>query len=420
MHARRRRWSWLRLALVAVGPLLAGVALAHTEIELWTIELAPTFDGYMGESLARYQKQRPDVTVVWRDAPLATFEAELAAAEAAGSAPDVVNVNVPLALDFAERGWLADLGPELDTADRARYFANLLASFHIGERQLALPWYLTVPVLFYDPELFTRAGLDPARPPATSAGALADARQLHDRLGIPGIWPNLAGQQLLYRFEEAGLPILDAAGTRAVFDSPEHASYLGQLATLYQQGVIPSAAFTQGAAGAADAFLAGKLAMLTANPQILTRMRASNPDLYARVGIAPYPLGPGDVIHAPLMGLAVTSASRAPSQALDLVRFLTGSERQLAFAKVTAIDPSARAAAADPYFQAAESGATPEERARQVAAAQLRYARDLTVHVPNASELFAYFQKKVEEALTGFRSPQDALAIATRFWDALL
>ncbi len=417
----RRVRPHLGSALAALALLLGGSASAGTTLDFWTIQLAPRFSPYVEASIARYQADHPGTTIRWHDVALGSLDAELSRAFEDGDAPDVLNVNVPLALDYAERGWLRDLSPALGAADRSRYFAKLLASFEIGGRQLALPWYLTEPVLFYDPELFRKAGLDPGRPPSTTSEALAAARQIHARLGIPGIMPDLAGQQLLYRFLEAGLPVLTPAGTRAAFDTPAHAAFLGELVDLFEQGVIPRAAFEQGQpAAAADAFVHGRLAMITANAQLLTRLKEADPRLYARVEVAPYPLGPGRVLHAPLMGLAVTSAARHPAAALAFARYLTGAERQLAFARVTAVMPSARAAAQAPFFTAVGTASTPEARAREVAAAELPYARDLTMPLPSASVLFQHFQKDVEEAFFAFRTPQGALHDAARFWDAAL
>ena len=399
-------------------------ARSPRRLELWTIDLARDFAAFVEESVDGFEAAHPDVEVVWRDLALGELPGRLADAHATGRAPDVVNVNVPLALAFAERGWLRDLGPSLDAGDHARWYPNLLASFRLGGRELAVPWYVTVPVLFYDPDAFARAGLDPHSPPGTSAEAFAAARQLHDRLDAPALWPSLSGQQLLYRFLEAGLPVTDDAGRRAAFDGEAHAALLGELVHLFETGVLPSDAFEENVGTPASAFVAGRIPMVTANPSLLVRLASENPDLYARVAIAPYPLGPGQAIHAPLMGLALTAASPHPEVALDLVRHLAGVERQLAFARIAAILPTALGAADDPWFAGDGSGSDDEQgldaRARQVAVAQLPYARDLTMELPNASQLFRRFERDVVRAFLGLHSPIEALRAAARFWNALL
>lgn len=136
--------------------------------------------------------------------------------------------------------------------------------------------------------------------------------------------------------------------------------------------------------------------------------------------VAPYPLGPGEAIHAPLMGLAVTAASDRPERALDLARHLASDERLLAFARVAEILPTTFGAAADPWFRGDSADAVPEVRARQVASAQLRYARNLTMELPNASTLSGRFEHDVVRAFLRFHTPIEALRAAARFWNALL
>ena len=82
------------------------------------------------------------------------------------------------------------------------------------------------------------------------------------------------------------------------------------------------------------------------------------------------------------------------------------------------IFPSTRAAAADPYFT--RGGATPEERARVIAARELGSARDLTVAVPHSDDLFRVFREAVERAFFGRMTPQQALDWAVGEWNGKL
>ena len=160
--------------------------------------------------------------------------------------------------------------------------------------------------------------------------------------------------------------------------------------------------------------------MLLTGAQFLTRIRESAPEVYNDTVAFPYPLDAGQTVHAPLMALGIPAASRHQQEALDFALFVTGRERELAFSKLVAIFPSNAAAATDPFFTTLPPDPTPEERARAVTTGQLAYARDLTLHVPNASDLFKNFQKNIEEAFFGFKTPQDALDDAVRYWNAKL
>jgi len=124
------------------------------------------------------------------------------------------------------------------------------------------------------------------------------------------------------------------------------------------------------------------------------------------------------VIHTPLMAVAVPKASRHQQDAVRFALFVTNDKNQLSFSKLTVIFPSTKKAAADPYFT--QRGVDPEAKARAIAASELRFGRDLTVVVPNQSELFKIFREAVESAFYGKMSPKAALEWAVREWNALL
>ncbi|MDR7454975.1 MAG: sugar ABC transporter substrate-binding protein, partial [Armatimonadota bacterium] len=111
-------------------------------------------------------------------------------------------------------------------------------------------------------------------------------------------------------------------------------------------------------------------------------------------------------------------ASRHRQAAVDFALYVTNDANQLAFSRRVVVFPSTRRAAADPFFRAAGSG--PEDVARRIAAADLPVARDLSVVVPHAGDLFRIFREAVESAFYGKRSPQDALDWAVRGWNERL
>jgi len=60
---------------------------ANADITFWTFYLSPTFDGYIKDTIARFQATYPGVTVHWEDHQ-ATFQDDLNNAFAAGNEPD--------------------------------------------------------------------------------------------------------------------------------------------------------------------------------------------------------------------------------------------------------------------------------------------------------------------------------------------
>ncbi|MBI4279342.1 MAG: sugar ABC transporter substrate-binding protein [Armatimonadetes bacterium] len=409
------------LTWLGAGPstrLGTGLAGGPLFLEFWTISLQPFFNDYINNLITRYEVAHPGVKVRWVDVQIHAIEQKLLAAVAGGVPPDVVNLNTEFAVRLAEQGALADMDTAVSAADRAKYFEGLWASTRFKGRTYGIPWYVTPSVLAYNTEIFKKAGLDPAKPPATEDAMIDAARRIKDRTKIYGFMPNVDGVRMMHRFREAGLPLVSPDGKRAVFNSPAHVKVLETYVALLKKDYFPEDALRRGYLGATERYSAGRLAMLITGPQFLLRVRKDNPQVYAKTDVAPYPLDRGSVVHAPLMNLAVPKSGRNQGEAVRFALHVTSDESQLAFGKLVVIFPSTRKAAGDPFF--ARPGSTPEEKARYIGAQSLRYARDLTVVVPRSGDLFRVFREAMEGAFFGKMGPKDALEWAVREWNARL
>jgi putative chitobiose transport system substrate-binding protein len=416
-----RRWEGRSIvAAVALIVLATSAAPAapRTTLEFWTISLQPFFTEYMNRLIADYEKANPGVDIRWVDVQFQAIEQKLLAAIAGRVPPDVVNLNVEFTVRVAEKGALLDMDGAVPAAQRAKYFEGLWTSSRFRGRSYGVPWYIAPPVLIYNADLFQKAGLDTARPPATEEQMISAARTIKQRTQSYGFMPLIDGTRLMHRFRENGLPMLSADGKRAVFNGPAHVAYLQRLVDLFKQDYFPEDTLRRGFSGAVERYSAGQLGMLLVGPQFLLRVKESNPEVYAKTSVAPYPLGRGRVIHAGLMTLTVPKTSERQQEAVKFALYVTNDANQLAFSKQSVVFPSTKQAAANPYFR--QGGAGPEWRARAIAVDELKFGRDLTVVVPNQSELYKIFREAVESAFFGKMSAKEALDWAAREWNARL
>lgn len=418
---RMRAWfacsTVIAVALVALASAAAPAAPRVT-LEFWTISLQPFFTKYMNQLIADYEKANPGVDIRWIDVQFQAIEQKLLAAIAGRVPPDVVNLNVEFTVRIAEKGALLDMDGALPAAQRAKYFDGLWASSRFRGRSYGIPWYIAPPVLIYNTDLFQKAGLNVAAPPVTEEQMVNAARTIKQRAQAYGFMPLIDGTRLMHRFRENGLPMLSADGKRAVFNTPAHVAYLQRTVDLFKQDYFPEDTLRRGFTGAVERYSAGQLGMLLVGPQFLLRIKESNPEVYAKTAVAPYPMGRGRVIHAGLMTLVVPKASKRQQEALRFALYVTNDANQLQFSKQSVVFPSTKQAAADPYFR--QGGAGPEWRARAIAVDELKFGRDLTVVVPNQSELYKIFREAVESAFFGKMSAKEALDWAVREWNARL
>ncbi|MEM6430589.1 MAG: extracellular solute-binding protein [Deinococcota bacterium] len=389
------------------------LAQADTVLNFWTISLSPTFNDYIETTLDRYEAAHPGHEVIWRDFSGDALYFELINALDSGNVPDVVNLNVPLLLEFAERGSLQALPEESLTA----YFPRMVDALRASGTAYGVPWYITPPLVIYNSQMFEAAGLDPDTPPETVRQLIQIAKHIKDETGLYGFMPNVGAQRMLYRFAEAGLPLLSEDGFDALFDSPEHVALLASYAAMFQDDYFPEDVLLRGYVGALERYNAGQLAMLITGPQFLTRIASTSPDIYAVTRVTAYPLAEDGILHAPLMTLAVPTGA-ALDPALSLTQFLTNPDSQVAFAEVATIYPTTAAAREADFFQ--QDDGSLEARARRVQAGQLDQASDLTLDVPNSKDLHETFMKAMEAAFYGHKTPQEALKEVVIFWNSRL
>jgi putative chitobiose transport system substrate-binding protein len=410
----------------AVGPLgrlpRPGVpsadAAGGVTLEFWTISLQPFFTKFITGMIDGYERAHPGIRIRWIDVQPQALDQKLLSAIAGGVPPDVVNLNTETTLRLAQEHALLDMDAAVPAADRGRYFPNIWASMRLDGRAYGVPWYVTPDVLAYNQALFQKAGLNPARPPATTEQLIQAAGAIKKKTGVYGFMPNVDGIRFLKIFQEEGLPVLSPDRRRAVFDTIAHTAILARYVDLYKHDEFPDDTLRRGYLGATERYGGGQLAMLTTGPQFLLRVRSDNPDVYHDTAVAPAPLGHGRVIDLPTMDLAVPSACRHHNEAVAFALYVTNDANQLAFSKQVDIFPSTRAAAADAYFT--QPGSSPEDRARVIAARELGQAKDLTVAVPHSDELYRVFREAIESAFYGKMTPAQALQWAVREWNKRL
>src|SRR5258708_822085 len=138
--------------------------MADKLVEMWT---------------AKFPDRHINLTYI----PHAEMVAKLAQAIASGDVPDLMGMDLIYAPQFEKAGQLVDITdrigslPELKTASPGHM---MVATY--DKRLYGVPLYADVSALFYNKDLFAKAGLDPDKPPAS----LAELRQYADKITAIG------------------------------------------------------------------------------------------------------------------------------------------------------------------------------------------------------------------------------------------
>jgi putative chitobiose transport system substrate-binding protein len=389
---------------------------SRVDLEFWTISLHPTYDGYIRDIIAVFEKENPGIKIEWIDIPINVVMQKLMASIAGGISPDLVNLNSEYAMVLSQNNALVDMDAAVPVEVRKRYFPGLWRAAEYEGRNYAIPWYVTTQVVMYNSSVFRKAGLNPDCPPATWDDVARCARVIRNKTGIYGFMPAI---KLLDEWQCLGVPVLSFDRKKAVFDSPEGIARLAWYADLFKADYIPRETLTQGYQGALDRYQSGSLGMLIAGPQFLLKVRQNAPDIYRETRVAPLPRGKAGIVPAATMNVVVPKASRHRLEAVKFALFLTSGENQLNFCKLVPLLPSTIASSEDPFFTTSR-GLGAEDEAIKVSIRQLAFARDLSLGLRNSPELGRTLKEAVENALYGRMSPAAALHLAAAGWNEIL
>lgn len=240
------------------------------QIEYWHVA-AESFGGAtVKELVADFNKKNPNIEVVAKYNPdmYKGLTQNLQAAMASGKNPDVVQMGYSFLNYAAENFKYTDLNEAFKNAGDANFMKdnflpNVLELARTEDgKQVGLPYSVSVPVLYINPELFKQAGLDPNTPPKTWADVEAASRAIKNKTGNMGFFmqeyaDNWAQQGLI---ESNGGTMLKKINgkTLAGFDSPEAAEAYQLLANMVKEGHGLHATNEEGF----QAYISGKLGMV--------------------------------------------------------------------------------------------------------------------------------------------------------------
>lgn len=181
------------VALLAVA--LPAFAEEVITIEYWHINSATLGAKAVEESIARFEALNPNIKVIGRfqEGDYGGLLNNLQTAMAAGNPPAVAQVGYNFRLFAFEQlphkpiSDFAAIDPEYDTFMNSFVDGILGLGQDADGVQRAIPLAISVPVLYYNADLFRQAGLDPDNPPKTWDELRVAAKAIKDNTGEFGL-----------------------------------------------------------------------------------------------------------------------------------------------------------------------------------------------------------------------------------------
>jgi len=179
-------------------------------------------------------------TYKWED-----YYAKLPGAVSSGNGPDIAVMHIDMLATFAARKVIQpidDVASALGLSESD--FAPVVWKGGLyGGKRYGIPLDMHPVGLYYNKALFSQAGLDPAKPPATRA-ELESALVALKGKGIQGFWVSpfqftggMTAYSLVYQF---GGSLYNADATKATFNTPEAVDAVSWLTKLIADGHSPA------------------------------------------------------------------------------------------------------------------------------------------------------------------------------------
>lgn len=332
------------LALVLALDISARSGPAPIKITLWHSQGGAVGRDNFPELARRFRAVRPDVEVE------ITFQGaydealtKLLLGVRTKQVPTIANVYEIGMRRMIDTGGFVPIQEFID-AERFNIYdfeSSLVRYFRIGGKLHTMPFNNTTPVIFYNKDLFRRAGLDPERPPTTFEGWREAARRItqKDATGRTTVFgfgnyyfgwyfeQLLAKQNALFANNGNGRQKL---ATEAVFNSPEGVRILQWLADMHSDGSY----FNAGRSGGdlRRELIAGRLGFRIGSAGGLAftiREIAGRWEL----GTAPLPIPQGSKSGGtPIGGASLWIMKDRPAEeqkaAWDFIKFITAPEQQ--------------------------------------------------------------------------------------------
>lgn len=329
MRSPRTVAAFAAVTLAGVG-LLAGCASSgggdssDGKVHITVASLIPGSDKAafkaFDDRVKEFEKANPNIVLKSEEYQWTgpTFSTQLAG----GTLPDVFNVPFTDSQSLLQAGQLADITSEVNKLSYADKFnENVLAVAKSGDKIYGIPYGPYAMGLSYNREIFTKAGLDPDKPPTTWDEVRADAKTISEKVpGVAGYMQmtqgNTGGWELTTTTYARGgrMEKVEGGKTKVTTNNPQTKEALQFLHDVRWEDNAAGSNFLLDWSGINQAFGAGQIAMYPSGSDVLTALVQQNNVDPKNYGLATLPLT-DDADAGALVGGNVAAVSPKSSAA---------------------------------------------------------------------------------------------------------
>jgi multiple sugar transport system substrate-binding protein len=404
------RREFLRLSAAGTGLLLLpGCGGGETEgggpvtLNALFMKQAAYSDADVKNMTEQFQKQNPNIKVNLTFVAYEALHDKIVAAAPAGTY-DTVLVDVIWPAEFASKKMIVDITDRFPESERSKIFDGALKTTEYQGSYYGVPWILDTKYFFYNKEMLEEAG---TAPPETWDAVVEAARALKSQgvVEYPLVWSWAQAEALMCDyatllgayggqfFDEGGKPAFNTGGGLQALEFMRM--------TLDEK--LSNPASTESLEEDVRRIISQGEAAMALNWTYMFAL-ANDPNesqVAGQIEIAHTPAGPAGAPGVNgSMGIAVSNGSQNQDEAWRYIQFMTSQEVQNQYAKLSL-----------PIWKSSYEEQEVVEALPQVVPVAKEQLNDMILRpiVPQYNEVSQDMQVEIQRALTGDKTPKQAL-----------
>ncbi|WP_265443483.1 sugar ABC transporter substrate-binding protein [Acetivibrio straminisolvens] len=333
-------------------------------LTLWIMPNSNTADQDFLNAIKPFTDANPHITVQPTVVDWGAAWTKITAAATSGEAPDLTQLGSTWTAAIGAMGALVDLNGKIDTSV---FVDSTLQSAGIrGTEQIyGMPWFAETRALYYRTDAAEKAGVNPETDFATWDKYKEALKKLNNieidgqklpALGMPGKNDWNVIHNFAWWIYGAGGDLISEDGKTATFASEAALEGIKFYSELAVEGLMDKPSLEKNTSDIESTFCSGGYATSFMGPWVISTLKRNKAeqgiDLVDKVGVTMIPEGPkGRYAFLGGSNIAIFKSSKNQEAALELVKYLSTKEAQVAYSKVTNMLPTVKAAYEDPYFE---------------------------------------------------------------------
>ncbi|MEI9408404.1 sugar ABC transporter substrate-binding protein [Mesorhizobium salmacidum] len=323
--------KWTAGLMAGMGMLAFAAQAEAGEVRVTVAEYSAKTGPYFEQVKKEFEAKNPGITVKFEVVPWDVLLQKLTTDITAGTNADLSIIGTRWLIDFVQQDVAEPLDSYITPEFKGRFIDTFLSPSIMGGKTYGLPIAASARAMYYNKELFEKAGI--AKPPATWTELQEDARKIKAQ-GAFGF--GLQGKEIetdvyyYYAMWSQGTEILNKDGTSGL-GTPGALEAAKLYKSMIDEGLTEPGVTSNNREDVQNLFKQGKVGMMITAPFLSNQIKEEAPSL--KYGVAAIPAGPTGArgTYGVTDSMIMFKNSKNKDEAWKLMDFLFTTEQRAKF-----------------------------------------------------------------------------------------